>query len=136
NAAEHVHRARPGKQREDAKDHERDEQEVDRVAPADRARRHRAALRTRSATRTASTVSGTSWVRMSAAPPSTAAVVAASEAGRRAAGSSRPVMEPKNDLRETPTQSRRPRAASAGNSASTAASHAWHAMPVTRKNRI
>src|SRR5436190_4228955 len=132
-ADEHLHRARPAKQREDAIDHERDEQDVDRVAPAERARRHRAALRTRSATRTASTVSGTSWVRMSAAPPSTAAVVAASEPGRRAAESSRPVMAPTNDLRETPTQSGRPRAASAGNPASTATSHACQAMPVSRK---
>src|SRR5439155_1038098 len=92
-----------------------------------------AALRTRSATRTASTVSATSWARMRAAPPSTAAAVAASEPGSRAAGSSRPVIAPTKDLRETPTHSGRPSAARAGRPASTATSQACQTTPASRK---
>src|SRR5262249_4993948 len=130
---QHLHRAGAAEQRQDPIDDDGDERHVEGVAPAEGARAHRAAPLTRSATRTASTYSATSYVRISAAPPSTAAAVAASDPASRAAGSRCPVMAPTNDLRETPTQSGRPSAASSGRLASTATSQACQATSASRK---
>src|SRR5262249_14431441 len=108
-AQEHLDRSRLLEHHEDAIEHDRDEQDVDGVVDAERPERrpHRHGddsfargmwTRMASATRTACTVSATSWVRITWAPASTAAVVAASEPGRRRAGSPSPVKAPMNDL--------------------------------------
>ena len=90
----------------------------------------------RSATRTASTVSATSWARTSAAPPSTATAVAASEPASRSPGLVRPVIAPMKDLRETAMQSGRPSAPSPPSPASTRASHSSHEIASSLKNPI
>src|SRR4029453_15319652 len=86
-------------QREDAIDDDRDEQDVERVTPAERDEEvaHGRACRRRCATTTASRVSATSCVRISAAPWTTAMAVAASEPARRAAGPARPSPPPGNN---------------------------------------
>src|SRR4030095_5792021 len=86
-----LHGARATEQREHAIDQDRDEQDVERVTPAERDEKvaHDRACRRRWATRTASRVSATSCVRISAAPWTTAMAVAASEPARRSAVSAR-----------------------------------------------
>src|SRR5262249_11215150 len=92
------------------------------------------ARRTAAAILTAWKGSSESWVRMRGAAPDTARAAAASDPGRRSAGSSTPAIAPMNDLRETPTQIGCPSGQSAESSASTAASHSCHATPWLRKN--
>src|SRR3970282_395617 len=88
---------------EDAVEDERDQADVDRVPQAEglQLRPHAQApsreRRTASATRTAWTVSPTSWARTRWAPPSTAAAAAASDPGRRRAGSASPATSPTKD---------------------------------------
>ncbi len=95
-----------------------------------------AARRNAVATRTASAVSATSCVRMSAAPLCTAIAVAASEPASRCSGSGRPVSCPMNDFRETPTHRGRPRSRSAPSPAITAQSQSYQGQGSSRKNPI
>src|SRR5581483_881167 len=106
------HLDRPGllEHDEDPVQHEGDDENVDRVPGPEGLERgpHRYATPPRAraiacATRTACTVSATSCVRTTCAPPSTAAAVAARLPGSRSAASGTCARAPMNDFRETPT---------------------------------
>src|SRR5205809_6535660 len=135
-ADHHLHRARAPEHDQDTVDHDRDEEDVERVTPAEGGERiaHGAPARpSRSATRMASSVSAVSWVRITAAPCWTAIAVAASDPASRSAGPRRPVIAPMNDLRDTPTQTGLPSCLSADSPASTAESHASQGIASCRK---
>src|SRR3989442_6786527 len=126
---EHLDAARASEEHEAAIDDAGDQQDVERVTPPERGDdlfHGRLARATRSATATASLVSATSWVRISAAPLTTASAVAASDPARRSAGSVRPVRAPMNDFRDTPTARGRPRSWSSARPARTRTSHSCH----------
>ena len=141
-ADEHLHRARAAEHHEHAVDARRRRAGC-RPRRASRKRRERRPTvhgllpraGWRSATRTASTVSATSWVRISVRPAEHGrASAAASEPASRSAGRRRPGSQaPMNDLRETPTQTGRPRRASRDSPASTATSHSCHGSAASRK---
>src|SRR5439155_10632519 len=103
----HLHGARAAEHDEDAVDHDRDEQDVERVAPAEGGERiaHGAPARPRrSATRMASSVSAGSWVRITAAPFLTAIPLARTNPASRSPRRCRPVFAPLTALRHPPTQ--------------------------------
>ena len=89
-----------------------------------------------SATRTASSVSRTSCVRISEAPWATARAVAASEPASRSPGDARPVTAPRKDLRDTATQRGRPDRAGARDPARIATSHSTQETGPPRKKPI
>src|SRR5204863_9848351 len=106
-----LHRARAADQREDGVDDDRDDENVDHVAPGELQREeaveeiHRRRASIACSTLRKSTVSRTSCTRTIAAPPRCAAATPASDPLARVDPDARPVRWPMNPLRDAPITS-------------------------------